>query len=439
MPAKPDAALSENAAPVPISQLAVAFGTSPDELRRLLRDRGDRVRQEFRLGENPFSIDHAGVQTRGVAGVLRIATGMELEIAPKCLDVTDSSWREDFLVLAVLTRLGRVLGRERVAASLREQNRDVVTLLAAAFLDEYERLSPIPIREYKRSAWIEPSLDGEIDYAEVWEPRAEGFAQVGPRFTNVNSYMSTIAEAAVTLASATADRGIGERLRRPFRALPTPMFASHQRKVPGRYARWQYLYDLALAVLDGFGLQLRPDGLLRGPGFAVNTERGWEDLISFAMMAQGTTLRAKLKPRSTLGTRRQGTQPVYTYPDIVLRPASSNLPIVVDAKYKGTAVAPIRQVGSADLYEAIAFLESLDARTALLIYPGTRGGDSASACGALSVFDEVVTGKRTVIGATVDIHGLGARDGLMHFANRLTKDLLEICRVSRLGNVDRSD
>lgn len=426
MPTKPGAALSENSAPIPIAALATAFGTSADNLRRLLRERSDRLRQEFRLGEDPLAIDHAGVQARGVAGVVRLAPGMEMEIAPKCLDGQDPSWREDFLVLAVITRLGRVLGRERVAASLREQNRDVATLLAAAFLDEFERLSRIPIREYQRSAWVEASLDGELDCAEVWEPRPEGFAQVGPRFTSLNSYMTTIAHAGALLASATTDRGVGERLRQPFRAFPNVTIASRKRRVPGRYARWQHLYDLALAVLDGFGLQLRPDGLLQGPGFMLNTERGWEDLISFAMTAQGSQLRARLKPPSTLGTRRRGAQAVLTYPDIVLHPASSAEPIVVDAKYKGSAVTPLRQVSSGDLYEALAFLESQHASVAILIYPGTRGDSTSTTCGALSIFDEVVSGGRTVIGATVDVHGIGARHGLIHFGRRLTQDILEI-------------
>ena len=114
--------------------------------------------------------------------------------------------------------------------------------------------------------------------------------------------------------------------------------------------RWQQLYDMAIAIKTDLGMELSPDGALRAPGFVLNTERGWEDLLTISLTTQGRSLGARVKPRSVLGSHHPGGGDVVTFPDLVLTPPSLESPIVVDAKYKGTALKPLRQIASDDLY-----------------------------------------------------------------------------------------
>ena len=177
---------------------------------------------------------------------------------PKCFDPDRPDWHEDFLLIASVTKLGRIFRREQVSTSLRADGRNTLSLLAAVFLDEFERLSRVPIREYRRSTWTNPNLEGELDYTEVWEARPDGFLQTGPILSANNEFMAVIVEAASYLGHASADRGTGQRLLRLASTFPNTVRGRTRDRVPGRYARWQYLYDLASAVTSVSGCNLDP-------------------------------------------------------------------------------------------------------------------------------------------------------------------------------------
>ena len=89
---------------------------------------------------------------------------------------------------------------------------------------------------------------------------------------------------------------------------------------------------------------MRPSGALLAPGFALNTERGWEDLLALALTAQGSDLRARVKPPSRLGVRHPRGRDAICYPDVVLNPPFFGESIVVDAKNKGNRhKAPLKR------------------------------------------------------------------------------------------------
>lgn len=418
--------LSEEGDVVSLASMAEMIAVSVGVLREFFVESSGRLRHDLRLREEPFIVTKGGVCTNGIAGVTRLAPGVEVEIVPKCFDPDWRGWIDDFLVMAAVTKLGRVFRREQVSASLRVEHKDVMTLLAAVFLQECERLSRVPIREYQRSSWTNANVEGEFDYTEMWAVQPEGFHQIGIRLSVNNQFMGMIGGVARYLAGVSSDRGIGQRLRRLASGFPDQVAGRTRGRVPGRYARWQPLYDLAVAIRSGFGVQLRTEGALRAPSFVLNTERGWEDMLALALTTQGNVLRVRVKPASKLGSRHPGMQDVLTYPDFVLNPPLFGGSIVVDAKYKGTSAKPITRISASDLYEALAFLEARQSSIAVLVYPGGELSSGEVEPGTLEPFDEVVIGSRRVIGAGVSISGIGRTHGLVAFGRRLGRCLVEI-------------
>ena len=412
-----------------LSSIEEMIGLPAGSIQPLFAQSSGRLRHELRLRDEPFTVSGGFVSASGIAGVIRLASGVEVEIVPKCFSPDSPDWHDDFLIMAAITKLGRIFRREQVSASLHSGHTDVLTLLAAVFLDDFEMLSRVPIREYRRASWVDPNLDGELDYAEVWSPRPEGFLQTSPTLSADNQFMGVISESALYLGEASADRGIGRRLRRLAVAFPSRRSGGRtQERVPERYARWQNLYDLAVAVREGLGMQIRPNGEMRAPGFVLNTERGWEDLLTLALTSQGSRLGAKVKPPSRLGSRYPSSRDVLTYPDVVLNPPSFEEPIIIDAKYKGTATRRVDGIAAADLYEALAFLEAQRSSVAILLYPGGNPPSSEIEPGTLLPFEEISVGSHRVIGGTVSTGGIGRARGLVGFGLRLGQRLLAVAK-----------
>ena len=307
----------------------------------------------------------------------------------------------------------------------------MLSLLAEIFLDELERLVRVPIREYRRFAWVDADIDGELDYADLWEPRPEGFPQTGSRLSVDNPFMGTINEASAYLGAASIDRGVGQRLQRLAAAYGKPARGRPRARVPGRHQRWQELYDLARDVLAGHGMQLASGGTRRAPGFLLlKTEQCWEDLLVLALRTRGGMLGAQAKPKLELGTRNQGKEPdssktIFATPDALLSPPSLQGKIVVDAKYKDNSGATMDR---SDVYEALGFLKAADSEVAILVHPTADTATSSARTGAVTVFDEVLIPPFRVIGVAANTRGIGGRDGFSQFGRTLSRDLLSVAQ-----------
>ena len=428
MPARGRPTINENGEAVDLSDLAFEIGICPRRLGALLEERSRLIRSQLRPRSDPFAIEGECVATTGVAGVVQLLPGVELEIVPKCFTAEDPQWRDDFLLMATVTRHSRILRRNRVSASHRTRRDDLLTILASIFLDEMERLLRLPIREYRSSAWASFEIDGELEYGRLWEPSPEGFEQTGTTLTIDNDYMRTINAAAAFLASASIDRGVSSRLQRLVSLCSAPASFSPPPRVPSRYARWQELYDLAKDVLAGHGMRLVPKGASRAPGFLLDTERCWEDLLALGLTGRGTEVRATVKPRLVLGVGYQGpeSQTEHATPDFVLYSDSLSEPIVVDAKYKGTSDHPIARIDRADLYEALGFLAAAGSSIAILLYPAGGSDSPAMETGSVTMFHKVQIGTKQIIGAVVEMRGISRFGGMTEFSQRLGHDLLAI-------------
>ena len=164
-----------------MSQLAQATSIDAGRLQQLIESRSNRLRVDLSLKADPFQFSGAAVATRGVAGILQITPNTEIEIVPKCFAPEHTDWREDFLLMAAIMKYGRLFRRERISASHRDSHDDLLSLLAEIFVVELERLMRVPMREYSRHKWTDLSIDGELDYAELWDMGPDGFLQTGSR------------------------------------------------------------------------------------------------------------------------------------------------------------------------------------------------------------------------------------------------------------------
>jgi len=97
---------------------------------------------------------------------------------------------------------------------------------------------------------------------------------------------------------------------------------------------------------------------------------------------------------------------------------SGGFAVPVDAKYKGRIGSDgVEQVGisNADLYESLAFMDAVNAKLSVLLYP-KPGAAQARSVGACEVFERIQVGDRLVFGATVETRGVAAPNGLRSFS-----------------------
>ena len=402
-------------------------GLDASVIRSLLERQTKRIRRDLGLRSSPFSFEEDAVSASGVAGIVQIAPNVEVEIVPKCFASNNPYWREDFLFMATVTKAGRIFRRQRVSATPRANSGDLLSLLAEIFLNEMEQLIRVPIRQYRQFSWTDLEIDGELEYSEFWDPHPDGFTQTGSRLSSENLFMSTIFDAAAYLGASSEDRGVGLRLQRLCSNFRRPITGRGNSRVPGRHARWQELYDLALDVLAGHGTQLKPAGLLRAPGFLLNTERCWEDILGLALMAQSNLLRAEITPRRLLGKRitPHKIEDIYATPDITVDSPSLPAQIVVDAKYKGSGPGKPMTMDRPDVYEALGFMQAANCSVAILVYPDSNS-DSASETGSATEFERIEIDQRQVVGVAVDTRGIGRVRGLFKFGQRFGANLLDI-------------
>lgn len=411
--------------PSPIVQdMAFSAGLSETRIRELLTSAGKRAAESLGLTTNPISIQPGGIRATDVAGVVRVAPAAELEIVPKFLPASGSStgWREDFFFLANLSKHGRLLLSEKLAAG-RTSSRDIPSLVGQTIVAEYLLNRRRPLRSYRRCKTLDFAIDGDVDPEAIVLPDPDGFLQESVVYDRQNLFNATIAGAARRIAREVRDPGLQEQLLRVSQDL------GHQkeppdlrdRRLPNRARRWQPLFDLSRDVLRGFGM--RYDDLPSAmPGFVVNTWQLWEDIITLALrLGLGEAAAPQLS--ADLGTRRressrQATRVTVT-PDVTL----STHRVIIDAKYKTRQDQQVQRISEADLYEALAFSKATGITVIELVYPASS---TQMEFGAATAFETVEVSGALVRGVEVSIAGISKRGMLRAFAEHLSSDLLKI-------------
>lgn len=411
-----------------VADIASRRGLSHTQARDLLYGAGERVRSALGLDSSPLSWSGDLLRFENVAGLLLLAPGIEVEIAPKFLGNTEG-WREDFFLLATLDHHGRLLDEQGIRASASASS-DLFTLIGRSFVEMYWRNHRRPLRIYRRHSVTDFALDGNFDAADLRMSGEDGFDQDLTTFTRSNPFNAVIAAAATRLAPLVSDPETRARLERvgqhlPRQSLPLRIEA---RTLPSRAKGWQSTYDLAVDILNSLGGSYDPRSAI-APGFVLKTWQAWESLVTAGLRsAFGTTNVSPQAPRK-LGDRKLvggGRKAVEVRPDNLV--AHGGQVIVVDAKYKGNIAYGPTEVSSADLYEGLAFARAASAREVILAYPArvaASGNASDSFAGGYRQFSQIEVGDVTVRGVEFGVRGISRPHGLRSFSRALSAYIAE--------------
>jgi len=355
-------------------EIARRSGLSPLTARELLIRAADRVRGILELESVPLSINADRFQFQNVAGLLVLASGLELEIAPKFLGDAPG-WREDFFLLATLSHHGRLLDNEGLKSSARATS-DLATLIGRSLVEMYWKNQRRPLRTYRRLNQNEFAIEGDFNPEDLSAPEEHGFAQWMTSFTRENPYNAVIRAAADQLAPIVPDVETRLRLERLAQHLPKQPRPSRlvDRRLPSRSKSWQPTFDLSLDILRGLGGTYDPKNAF-APGYVVKTWQVWEQLVSLSLRTTFSPKNLVLQPQHKLGTRTQydSTRDLNVYPDAIVGIVGEKgtRRVIVDAKYKGHIDRAFTSIANADIYEGLAFARATGINEVVLAYPRT--------------------------------------------------------------------
>ena len=409
-----DLAVIANAVHEPVSRVALQFEKASLRLQHVAK-----------TASPPLILNETGVRAIDIAGVLRVSDSIELEIAPKFLDSSAESWREDFFLAALISRYGHILPREALRSS-RTTRAELSSLIAGALVSMYEKVQRLPLRTYSRRFVDEFSGDGELEPEDAVLPTENGYLQEIVEFTSRNSYNGVIHCAANSLPHV-SDAGVAARLRRMQvrlgKQLPINARGLKRPRVPSRFRVWQPLYQLSRQIVRNSGVSLLP-GAFAAPGFVVNTWRMWEDLLTVGLRIGVKDAAVAPQMLSRLGSRRAESsgkdQDLLVVPDFTFADkATGTVLLLADAKYKTRVDSELR-MSEADVYEALAFATATGCNEVILLYPrGAITDKTHEQPGEVAIAERVKIGKVQIIAATVVVSGLSSRGGLARFARNV--------------------
>lgn len=422
--------LVEYARPIAlVEQIAEASARPREVVRRLLIERGARAARTLGFSENPITVDGTATRAMKVAGLLRLAPSVELEIAPKFLGdaAGGRGWREDFFFLAMLSRHGHLLASEKLRAS-RGAPDDLTVLVARAmtsmYWDHYRR----PLRSYERMREQGFFLDGEVDPFDLSFPEASGYDQEVLRLTRTNKHNGLIKAAVQTLLPEIGDPKVSAGLVRMGAHLgeqPRPDRGRvRSRLLPGRSRRWQPLVDVSQDVLQGLGLAFEA-GAATAPGFLVSTWQVWQDLLTIAARLGFGSRNVKAEVPRQLGERVKvptgKISELRVFPDLAVD-VPGRRPFLLDAKYKGHVDHGRLAASEADIYEALAFARASNRTEVVLAYPALAT-EPLGSLGAVSEVERVHVGGVSIIAVAVEVRGISRKGGLALFSQSFAHTL----------------
>lgn len=416
--------LVEYGSPVDLGrEIAATIGVDRAKANSLLTDAGNRAAASLGLAFNPISVDAKGTRAIDFAGLIRLAPSLELEVAPKFLglDDADAVWREDFFYLSTLSRHGRLLVTERLAAS-GGAARDLSTLVARSLTSMYEARKRRPLRSYRRVKETDFFVEGDPDPADLIFPSPDGFEQELIRFDRSNGWNADIVAAAKELLPEVTDpSAAGSLVRLIEDLLPQGAPANRRKVVPARHRAWRPLHELSVDVLGGLGMNYK-QGQVHAPGYLVSTWRVWEDLVTVA--ARLSFGRSAVVPQKgfTLGTKTKvrtgAVGKLSVFPDCVVEAKGSRPRLLLDAKYKGHVEKGQLRIKAPDIYEALAFARATGCELVVLAYPA-QPGNAPQLVGTCTVFEKVQVDAVKIVGVQIESRLISKSGALRVFSANL--------------------
>ena len=410
-------------------EIARRSHVSVTKARELLLGASNRVRGSLGLDVEPISLSGERIQFQNFAGLLVLAPGLELEIAPKFLGDAPG-WREDFFLLATLSHHGRLLDNEGLKSASQEKS-DLATLIGRSLVEMYWRNHRRPLRSYRRFRQTDFAIEGDFDPEDLVSPGEEGFDQLVTSFTRINPYNSVIRAAAEQLAPVVPDSETRARLERVTQHLPRQGVPSRlkDQRLPSRARGWQPTYDLSLDILRGLGGAYDPKNAL-APGFVMRTWQVWEHLVSVALRSSFGAKNVSIQAKHKLGHRYlEGRSfQLNVFPDAIVNVQTSDgvRHVIVDAKYKGHVEHGPLAASNADIYEALAFSRATSIKDLVLAYPRTFDvvDPSKNSVGFASEFSKITVDDITIRTVEFGVSGISKRGGMKKFVGSMSKSIL---------------
>ena len=399
-----------------VRSAAAALGVPDAEVLALLDPAARRLRELLRLRSSPLTVSASGsLRVDGIAGLVRLSPDLELQIAPKFLDPNDPGWQEDFFLLAVFSRTGRVLPREQIRAGHGRRG-DLATLVGQTLVQLFWENHRRPVRSYRTREVQEFAYEGDVDPIDLFVPPPDGWPQRVLQLRRDNEHNAVLAGAVRALLPEVRDSETRRQLLRVGQAIghQAPVTSLRPVRLPSRYRQWQVAYDLSLQVLRGFGVGFQAEHL-HTPGFVLRTWETWQALVEAALRT-GTPAEVLGQRPYRLGDR--STSPLDVTPDVVI--VVNGVPVlVVDAKYR-TREGTKPSMAADDIYETLAFLRATGTSRAVLLYPRPSDAGPVLPVGSVELFEQVDVGAERIVALAVECRGISATDGYGHFASRLS-------------------
>lgn len=405
--------------------LAEHLACSISAARDLLARASERVQKVLNTSAAPLEFTGGEVRALGIAGMLRITNGVELEVVPKYLDAGSAGWREDLLFLAAITRYGNILTSDRLGTRVGRSD-DFTTLLARALVRLYQDAHRRPLRTYALIRQQEFAFDGDVDEEAIVLPPPEGYPQSRLELTRRNKANATILAAAGTLHRGVRDPALLRQLEFvSARVRPQAPPPSRRPYIPSRHSAWRPPVDLAWDILRGAAHEY--GGRFRAaPGFVVDTWRLWEELVRIALGFQ-RPIALDVQRLFKLGTRkmwdRNGSSEsshARVRPDFVVQMREMPEKLIIDAKYKTRIERGAPTIAEADLYEALAFATGTGVQNVVLVYPEEIFASTAAPIlGRVRLFEQVTVAPTRISAIAISTARIRARGGLRQFSEGL--------------------
>lgn len=398
----------------------IGAGMTSTEATAALTRNSARMRNKLRIdeGDGPIIVNGEVVKVEKVAGVLRLAPGVELDVAPKFLGDQHPDWREDLLAISNYTQRGQ-LDPEHVRAQVGVAG-DLASVIGRTFVSEFWANYRKPLRIYREQRWRDFSLDGDLDFDELHERSADGLPQRAVVLDRSNPYNALLARAAEVLVTDVRDAMLRQELLR-VRALLGPQEAPPRsvRPVPARHQPWEPLVELSKRIIGEADLTLRSDRF-EAPGFVVRTWEAWERLTFLALRQELGFSGVEAQREHDWGYR-EGGKAIKVKPDVTVAHGTPDVRLV-DAKYKTRIDKANLRITQSDLMEAAAFMTACGTDRIVLLYPRSAASGAPGACGSAAIFDfATVMPGMEVIAVDVEVRGFSARGEHRRFAERLTQ------------------
>jgi 5-methylcytosine-specific restriction enzyme subunit McrC len=420
-----------------ITDIASSSTLTEKDVKALLVTAGERIAAVLGMSAPPLTVERDQVRAVDIAGLVRVAPGIELEIAPKFLgdDSSDTRWREDFFFLSNLSKHGKILASERLHAG-HSASRDLPALVARSVVEMHRDNSRRPLRTYRHAEDRDFAIDGDVDPESIALPSPDGFEQSVIRYDRRNVYNAAIKAAALVLQEECSDPSLRLQLGRvsaglgPQRAIRSP----RRRKLPSRARRWQDLHDLSVDVLQGLGLSFDPRKPAHSPGYVVNTWRIWEDFLTLTARLAFSGVDVKAQSGAVLGKRirmQDGAARVNDLtvtPDMTLQRSVFGIDtLVLDAKYRTRADRRHQRIDEADVYESLAFAQANKTRTVVLLYPAVPTGAEMQ-LGSVLPFERIEVEDVVIHGLQVEVRGISKSGALRAFSTALAQGITDALR-----------